>query len=66
MPQGFEKKGKIMEFDISKGFAEFLINAIDCYLEAFPEYQKEADAFLDVFCPAQDMGCPMHLNFKGN
>lgn len=55
-----------MEFDISEEFAQFLIDAIDCHLEAFPELQEQADAFLDLFCPAQDMGCTMHLNFKGN
>jgi len=53
-----------MEYNISAEFAEFLIDAIDCHLEAFPELQEQADAFLDLFCPAQEMVCPLQLTFN--
>jgi hypothetical protein len=54
-----------MEYDVSPEFAEFLADAINCHLEAFPELQEESDAFFDLFFPAQEMGCTLHLNFKG-
>ena len=56
-------KELLMEFDVSISFADFLIDAIDCHLDAFPELQEQADVFLDLFCAANEMKCTLHINF---
>jgi hypothetical protein len=53
-----------MEYDMDKGFAEFIIDAIDCHLEAFPEWQDEADKFLDLFCVGIEIQNTLHINFE--
>lgn len=53
-----------MKYDVSQEFGVFLIDAIDCHLEAFPELQEQADVFLDLFCAANEMVCPLQLTFN--
>ena len=50
-----------MEYDLTKEMAEFIIEAIDFHLESFPEYQEQADRFIELLAYCQETYTTLHV-----
>lgn len=51
-----------MEYDLDKEERQFLIDAIESYLDAFPEYSERMGSLADLLEHCGKVGTTLHLN----
>lgn len=51
-----------MDIDIDDIERAFIVDAINAYLDAFPEYTEFADRFIDLLQHCGEVGCTLHIN----
>jgi len=51
-----------MEFDVSYSERRFLIDAVDCYLDSFPEHAEKMGRFIDLLEHCATVGTTLHVN----
>ena len=60
-PNAIQRAWWLMEYDLTKEMAEFIIEAIDFHLESFPEYQEQADRFIELLAYCQETYTTLHV-----